>query len=112
MSSLLDRQQCGKINSWAIRFCYAQYKQKAYTVQPRITLVKNCGQDGSGTHCNYVREKSELSQSECWNMRPFNKDEKINIELKITRKKIPLWKFLGSYIAFVICKGKLPFIGY
>ena len=110
MSSLLDRQQCGKINSWAIRFCYAQYKQNAYTVQPRETLVENCGQDGSGTHCNYVREKSELSQDTKWDLRPFNEDTEINIELKRTRKKIPWWKLLGSYLVFVVLKGKVPFV--
>ncbi|WP_297963003.1 glycosyltransferase family 2 protein [uncultured Anaerovibrio sp.] len=110
MSSLLDRQQCGKINSWAIRFCYAQYKQNAYTVQPRETLVGNCGQDGSGTHCNYVREKSELSQEAKWDLRPFSEDTEINAELKRTRKKIPWWKLLGSYLFFVVLKRKVPFV--
>lgn len=107
MSSMLDRQQCGKINSWAIRFCYAQFKNHSYTVQPRLTLIQNKGQDGSGTNCNYVREYSEMSAQKVWKFRDFCEDESINRELKRTRKKIPYWKLAGSYFVFVICKGKI-----
>lgn len=105
MSSMLDRQQCGRINSWAIRFCYAQFKNHSYTVQPRLTLVQNKGQDGSGTNCNYVREYSELSSQREWKFREFCEDKNINIELKRTRKKIPYWKLMGSYFVYVICRN-------
>lgn len=105
MSSMLDRQQCGKINSWAIRFCYAQFINVAYTVQPRVTLVQNGGQDGSGTHCNYVRESAELSLKSAWKFREFNMDLEINKQLKKTRKKIPKWKLFGSYIVFCLMRS-------
>lgn len=110
MASMLDRQQCGKINSWAIRWCYTQFKNNGYTVQPQKTLVQNSGQDGSGTNCNYIREFSDLSNKQEWEFREFSEDVDINSELKKTRKHIPMWKLAGSYLVFVILKGKVPFI--
>ena len=40
----------GRVNSWAIRFDYAMYKQKMYNILPRFSLIQNIGHDGSGTH--------------------------------------------------------------
>lgn len=107
MSSMLDRQQCGVIHSWAIRFCFAQYLDNSFTVQPRITLVQNGGQDGSGTHCNVLVEFAEFSKQQEWKFREVCSDKTINMELKRTRKKIPYWKLMGSFILFVILKGRL-----
>lgn len=49
-SLMLDAQQMGRTNSWAIRFCYAMYKHHMFTIYPRYSRVKNIGQDGSGVH--------------------------------------------------------------
>ncbi|GHT75459.1 glycosyl transferase [Bacteroidia bacterium] len=45
----------GKINSWAIRFCYHQYKTGTYTVYPTQSKVDNIGFGKKGT--NTVRQK-------------------------------------------------------
>ena len=50
MSNMLDLQMEGKIDSWAIRWCYAQSKLNMYTVYPVQSRIKNTGLDGSGTH--------------------------------------------------------------
>lgn len=107
MSSMLDRQQCGKINSWAIRFCYAQFKRNGCTVQPLKTLVQNDGQDGSGTNCNYIREYAELSTQSTWGFRQVAEDREINIQLKKSRKRIPYWKLAGSFVVYVLLGGRL-----
>ncbi|MDB1941837.1 glycosyltransferase [Clostridium tertium] len=52
MSNMLDRQMKNEINSWAIRWCYSQYKNDSYCVYPVISKVKNIGNDGSGTNCD------------------------------------------------------------
>lgn len=52
MSNMLDRQMKGEINSWAIRWCYSQYKNDSYCVYPVISKVENIGNDGSGTNCD------------------------------------------------------------
>ncbi|MDO4742755.1 MAG: glycosyltransferase [bacterium] len=53
-SIMLDYQMHGLINSWAIRFCYAMFKNGMYTVYPTYSKVQNIGYDGSGTHCAKV----------------------------------------------------------
>lgn len=50
MSAMLDAQMDGRIDSWAIRWCYSQYENNKYTVYPVKTKVRNIGLDGSGTH--------------------------------------------------------------
>lgn len=50
MSNLLDSQMEGKIDSWAIRWGYEQFKQDKLTVYPVHSRIRNIGQDGSGTH--------------------------------------------------------------
>ena len=49
---MLKNQLEGKIDSWAIRFCYAHFKNNALCVYPVKSLVNNEGFDGSGVHCS------------------------------------------------------------
>ena len=48
--SLHDQIQ-NRIDSWAIRFCFAHFRQSRYCIYPIKTLVRNIGLDGSGVHC-------------------------------------------------------------
>lgn len=50
MAPMLDDQMNGYINSWAIRWCYSQYKSNAYTIYPKKSFVKNVGTHGESTH--------------------------------------------------------------
>lgn len=50
MSTLLAMQYEGKIDSWAIRFCYAHHVNDMRCIYPTRTLVRNIGLDNSGTH--------------------------------------------------------------
>ena len=54
----------GKNNSWAIRFCFAQYLSGAVSLFPVKSLVDNsAGFDGAGTNCHkYSRFKFELDE--------------------------------------------------
>jgi len=47
---MLRLQRSGLIDSWAIRFCLAHFKNSAYCLHPASTLVHNQGLDRSGTH--------------------------------------------------------------
>ena len=55
---LLKAQRYGRVNSWAIRFCYGLFKNKLLTIYPRYSKAKNVGYDGSGTHFNKVEQMS------------------------------------------------------
>jgi hypothetical protein len=47
---MLKAQMRGKIDSWAIRWSYAHFKNDAYCLYPAVPLCKNIGTDKSGTH--------------------------------------------------------------
>lgn len=51
MYSMLKRYMEGRNNSWAIRFCYAQFKNKAYSLHPFRSLVVNDGYGEGATNC-------------------------------------------------------------
>lgn len=59
----------GKNNSWAIRFCYHQFKNRLYSVHPFQSLIKNkgYGEDASNCRQKYSRFKTN----------PLGKNEKI-----------------------------------
>ena len=51
MTSMLAAQMRGDIDSWAIRWSYAHFKNYAVSVCPVYSYVDNIGHDGSGSHC-------------------------------------------------------------
>lgn len=55
-SKMLDEQQVGGKNSWAIRFCYAMFKNGMYTLLPRSSKISNQGYE-CGTHVTSVSKK-------------------------------------------------------
>ena len=48
---MLELQYLGKIDSWAIRWCYSQFLNLSYSVTPKISMIQNNGfSDGVGVH--------------------------------------------------------------
>ncbi len=48
--AMLERQQRGKVDSWAIRWHLSVFMRQGLVLYPGQTLVRNTGFDGSGTH--------------------------------------------------------------
>ena len=67
VTNMLISQMQGKIDSWAIRFTYAHFKQDALSVCPVHSYVNNIGHDGSGQHCGntnrYINDLLEVSEN-------------------------------------------------
>lgn len=53
MSRLLGLQQRGRISSWAIRWCYAQFVKRMYTVYPVKSKVSNQGFGENASHAGW-----------------------------------------------------------
>ena len=53
MSAMLNRQQAGRTDSWAIRFCYHQFRHSLVDIFPRRSLVENAGFNEDGTNCRH-----------------------------------------------------------
>lgn len=63
MSQMLDRQMQGKINSWAIRWCYHQFKHDLFSVHPFVSKIENVGfnsPDASNTKEKFNRYQTKL----------------------------------------------------
>lgn len=75
-SMLCDWKE-GRNQSWAIRFCYSQFKQNRVSVFPATSHIYNIGFDGEGTNCRkWSRFKSVFDTSE-------NKDFVFPSEVKV-----------------------------
>ncbi len=59
---MLELQMLGKIDSWAIRWCYNQFKYSQYTVYPRLSKIINDGfEDDKGMHNNSSNDKWKVT---------------------------------------------------
>lgn len=47
---MLEVQMLGKIDSWAVRWCYNQFRYNTFTVYPKESKLINIGFDDKGTH--------------------------------------------------------------
>lgn len=91
MSNLLDLQQRGEVNSWAIRWCYQQFKEGMVTVFPKLSKVNNIGVDGSGTNCgNHKISAQILGKESNWNF-------EYNLNDRICFKQFRKMYFLSYY---------------
>lgn len=56
-SLMLDDQMNKRVDSWAIRFDYNMWKNRAINILPCKSLSNNIGHDGSGTHSKITQEE-------------------------------------------------------
>ncbi len=78
-ASMLDDQMNHRVNSWAIRFDYSMYENKMYNIVPAVSLVKNIGHDGSGTHSTVDSSSNDSFAVDLRN-------EKLDFELGIVQE--------------------------
>lgn len=98
MSPMLNDQMKGRINSWAIRWGYNQFKMNMWTIYPIRSLVKNIGNDLSGTHTSITNKYNVILATEKPNL---NKSVQINPLLCKEFKKfydLNLIGYLGIFI--------------
>ena len=58
MVDMLKDQMEGRLDSWAIRWCYSQFKDRSYCIYPVVSKVQNIGMDGTGVHCGKTKSCS------------------------------------------------------
>jgi hypothetical protein len=88
MTQMLDRQMQGKLDSWAIRWCYHQYKYNLFSVHPLVSKINNIGfnsPDATNTSEKFNRYKTKLDQS---NKTSFQFSNDIYLEHKIINQFI------------------------
>lgn len=76
MAAMLDKQMRGKISSWAIRWCYHQFKTDTYTAFPALSKVQNIGFGEAATHTASIQQSRfatslDKTGSETFKLSPF-----------------------------------------
>lgn len=103
MIKLLNDQRNGKIDSWAIRFCYHQAKFNLYTVFPSISKVRSVGFSNEATHTyNSNRFNSKLDNGSKVNFEFsfFSEiDKKVEIDF---RRKFSIWVRIKSKLTQIL----------
>lgn len=61
---MLKRQQTGKINSWAVRWAYNQFRNNSVTVYPIISKIRNIGFSGQATNTNIYNKYASKFDTE------------------------------------------------
>lgn len=115
LSVMLRMQMLGKIDSWAIRWCYNQYRYEKLSVYPSRSKVINNGFDAKGTHNKdgQRRWESELSSNDI-HFEILKIDETI---VKCFKQKYDLWLktrlgyLLKEYGGYNIVKKIIKFLG-
>jgi len=83
MSGMLKMQYEGRIDSWAIRFCYAHHANRMHCIYPVKTLVMNIGLDNTGMHCGVDPRREHTIFDEQWRPREFCAAD--NVDAQIAR---------------------------
>jgi hypothetical protein len=99
--AMIQKQQKGIINSWAIRWTYHHFKYGMYCLVPKYSKVKNIGTDGSGTNFSkntddYLTETNENKAAfklELKNSKEVNLYIRETFRSSIIRKCINFFKF-------------------
>lgn len=66
LTEMLRQQRNGKIDSWAIRFCYAAHSNGMRCIYPVKSLVRNIGLDNSGVHSTPTPGYDHSALDEGW----------------------------------------------
>ena len=85
-SGMLDNQMNGTINSWAIRFDYAMFKNNMYNLVPVHSLIQSIGRDGSGTHDTDKSKKVDFFAAELSGDGKMITPEKVEVDERIRRE--------------------------
>lgn len=81
MPRMLNRQMNGKIDSWAIRFCYHQFRNDMLTTFPTISKLQSIGFSKDATHTTGATRFITPTDTECKREFFFQKFEQIDRRL-------------------------------
>lgn len=87
LTQLLEMQLQGKIDSWAIRFCFAQFLNEAYCITPIKTFVRNIGLDNSGVHCGIDPKREHATLDYNWHAENFSPASLLNEQILFDHKR-------------------------
>lgn len=85
MAGMLDRQMAGKLDSWAIRWCFHQFKKRLFTVYPAFSKVRNIGFEKGATNTRDIPNRYETKLDVSHNS-VFNFTDNVRLDPEIIRQ--------------------------
>ena len=86
LTNMLKKQMEGKLDSWAIIWCFHQFQNNLYTVFPTTSKIINIGFDNSGTHTKNKNLKSRFATNlDNSNKTHFNWDQNVSLKPEIMK---------------------------
>ncbi|WP_319370817.1 glycosyltransferase [uncultured Ilyobacter sp.] len=101
---MLELQALGKLDSWAIRSCYSQFKQGMYTIYPVNSKLQNIGFGINSTHCTSSGSKYKTDLYE--NKVVLSENLELNNKILYEFKKYYDLDFIGK-IGYFLKKHNL-----
>lgn len=98
LTPMLEDQMKGRIDSWAIRWVYNQFNNNMKTVYPVNSLVRNIGNDLSGTHTTLTNNFDVNISAKSISLNKFIEE---NVEIQIKFKEIYDKNFSGNFAVFI-----------
>ncbi len=98
LTPLLKLQQEGKVDSWAIRWCYQEYKENMFTIFPRCSKVENIGFDGTGSNSGEGKVfLAKVKEEKEWNFSYDQHDDKMFRKLRNYHSMLYIRQLLGKF---------------
>lgn len=99
MPKMLKSQMKGKIDSWAIRWCFSQFQNNQLTVFPSISKVVSIGFGPNATHTKHSTKFETRLDTQ--NKRNFVFSDKILIYSQLNKESRRKFSFLSRLIEFL-----------
>ncbi len=90
LTRMLINSISGKIDSWAVKWSYAHFKNNAYCVYPVKSRIKNIGADKSGVHTSRTKKfdvEMEMNDVEIIDVKNLQPNEELLSNFKKFFKK-------------------------
>lgn len=94
LSGMLAKQMEGKISSWAIRWCYHQFKTSTYTVFPTVSKIQNIGFGSAATHTSAVMQSRFATVLDTSGKTNFKFNDKVTLQPDIIKQFINRYSIL------------------
>lgn len=102
-ATMLERQMAGKRDSWGIRWYWSTFQDGGLTLFPPRTLVRNTGQDGSGTHGGGKVRRFSSDSAAAWPPQPsLPAGDPVVRESDWTTTRHAIWRANGGVIGATV----------
>lgn len=110
LSGMLESQMSGRIDSWAIRWAYAHYKNQAMCLSPVNSFIENIGFGPGATHTTNIFDyKKHNLQIKVNSKNVFNLPDRVIINKKIvgslnSQFKVTFIKKIKGFLKYILYK--------